>query len=87
MTTDIGVVVADAWQRRGVGSALLRAVTAGAQGRGVASLTMDVPPDNDPVIAIIRAMWPAARRRRGRDSDTFHIQLADSGRNAVRPWR
>jgi len=87
ITTDIGVVVADAWQRRGVGSALLRAVVAGAQVRGVASVTMDVLPDNDAVIAMIRAMWPAARRRRGKDCDMFHIQLTALGRNAVRPWR
>jgi len=75
ITTDIGVVVADAWQRRGVGSALLRAVVAGAQVRGVASVTMDVLPDNDGVIAMIRALWPAARRRRGKDCDTYHVQL------------
>ena len=31
--TDIGVVVADAWQRQGVGSALMRALIAGAQAR------------------------------------------------------
>lgn len=82
-TTDIGVVVADAWQRRGVGSALLRAVVAGAQVRGVASVTMDVLPDNGGVIAMIRAMWPTARRRRGKDCDTFRIQLADG--RALRP--
>ena len=32
--TDIGVVVADAWQHQGVGSALVRALITGAQVRG-----------------------------------------------------
>ena len=45
-TTDIGVVVADAWQRQGVGSALVRALITGAQVRGVTSVTMDVLPGN-----------------------------------------
>ena len=44
--TDIGVVVADAWQRRGVGAALMRALVARAQARGVTSLAMDVLPGN-----------------------------------------
>src|SRR3984885_12037631 len=38
-TADLGVVVADAWQGMGVGSALMRALADGAQARGVTSLT------------------------------------------------
>src|SRR6516164_3100962 len=41
-TADVGVVVADAWQGLGVGSALMRALITGARARGVTSLTMDV---------------------------------------------
>src|SRR3984957_14049817 len=39
--TDIGLVVADAWQGQGVGSALLRTLLNGAQARGVTSVVMD----------------------------------------------
>jgi GNAT superfamily N-acetyltransferase len=44
--TEIGVVVTDAWQRRGVGTALMRALIIRAQARGVTSLAMDVLPSN-----------------------------------------
>ena len=75
-TTDIGVVVADAWQRQGVGSALVRALITGAQVRGVTSVTMDVLHGNDRTLAMIKGHWPAARARRSRDCDTLCIQLA-----------
>ncbi len=42
--TEIGVVVADAWQGRGVGSALVRTLVSRARARGVTSLSMDVLP-------------------------------------------
>jgi acetyltransferase len=76
-TTDIGVVVADAWQHRGVGSALVRALITGAQVRGVTSVTMDVMHGNDRALAMIMGHWPAARARRSRDCNTLCIQLAD----------
>ena len=63
-TTDIGVVVADAWQGLGVGSALVRALITGAQVRGVTSVTMDVMHGNDRALAMIKGHWPAARTRR-----------------------
>jgi L-amino acid N-acyltransferase YncA len=76
-TTDIGVVVADAWQHQGVGSALVRALMTGAQVRGVTSVTMDVMHGNDRALAMIKGHWPAARTRRSRDCVTIHVQLAD----------
>jgi ribosomal protein S18 acetylase RimI-like enzyme len=75
-TTDIGVVVADAWQRQGVGSALVRALIAGAQVRGVTSVTMDVLHGNDRALAMIKGHWPTARTQRARDCDTLRIPLA-----------
>jgi ribosomal protein S18 acetylase RimI-like enzyme len=80
-TTDIGVVVADAWQHQGVGSALVRALITGAQVRGVTSVTMDVMHGNDPALAMIKGHWPAARTRRSRDCNTLCIQLADVEQN------
>jgi ribosomal protein S18 acetylase RimI-like enzyme len=76
-TTDIGVVVADAWQRRGVGSTLVRALVTGAQVRGVTSVTMDVMHGNDRALAMIRGHWPAARTCRSRDCVTICVQLVD----------
>ena len=74
-TADVGVVVADAWQGLGVGSALISALTAGARARGVTSLTMDVLPGNRRMLALIAARWPAARAERSAGFATFRIPL------------
>jgi ribosomal protein S18 acetylase RimI-like enzyme len=76
-TTDIGVVVADAWQRQSVGSTLVRALVTGAQVRGVTSVTMDVMHGNDRALAMIKGHWPAVRTRRSTDYATICVQLAD----------
>jgi GNAT superfamily N-acetyltransferase len=74
-TADVGVVVADAWQGLGVGSALMRALITGARARGVTSLTMDVLPGNRRMLAIIAGHWPAARIEDSADFATFRIRL------------
>ena len=74
--TEIGVVVADAWQGQGVGSALVRALISRARARGVTSLTMDVLPGNRDVLAMIAGHWAAARTRRGADCVTIQAGLA-----------
>jgi GNAT superfamily N-acetyltransferase len=73
--TDIGVVVADAWQRRGVGAALMRALVARAQARGVTSLAMDVLPGNRRVLAMILAHWPDAAVGQNPDSVDIRVPL------------
>ena len=73
--TDIGVVVADAWQRRGVGAALMRALITRARARGVTSLAMDVLPGNRRVLAMILAHWPDAAVGRNPDSIDVCIPL------------
>jgi L-amino acid N-acyltransferase YncA len=75
-TADVGVVVADAWQDLGVGSALMRALITGARARGVTTLTMDVLPGNRRMLAIIVAHWPAARIQHSADFVTFRIRLS-----------
>jgi GNAT superfamily N-acetyltransferase len=82
--TEIGVVVADAWQGQGVGSALVRALISRAQARGVTSLTMDVLPDNRQMLAMIAAHWPAARTWRRADCVTIQAALPPE-RRAVPP--
>ncbi len=71
--TEIGVVVADSWQGQGVGSALVRALISRAQARGVTSLSMDVLPANQRVLAMIAGHWPAVRTHR---SDCVTVQVA-----------
>ncbi len=73
--TDVGVVVADAWQRRGVGAALMRALVTRAQARGVTSLAMDVLPGNRRVLAMIVGHWPDAAIGHSPDSLDIRIPL------------
>ena len=73
--TDIGVVIADAWQGRGLGSALTRTLLAAAQARGVTCIAMDVLHDNRQVLAMIARRWPDARTGRGGGFATVHAQL------------
>jgi L-amino acid N-acyltransferase YncA len=74
-TADVGVVVADAWQGQGVGSALLSALITAARVRGVTSLTMDVLPGNRRMLAMIASRWPAARIEGSADFVTFRVRL------------
>jgi GNAT superfamily N-acetyltransferase len=73
--TDVGVVVADAWQRRGVGAALMRALIGRAQARGVTALAMDVLPGNRRVLAMIAGHWPDADIGRSADGVDIRIPL------------
>ena len=77
--TDIGLVVHDAWQGRGVGSALMRALVTGAQARGVSTLEMDVLDNNRQVLAMITGHWPAARVERNSDGLAFRVGLPPAG--------
>ena len=77
--TDIGIVVHDAWQGRGVGSALMRALVSGAQARGVSTLEMDVLDNNRQVLAMITGHWPAARVERNSDGLAFRVGLPPAG--------
>jgi GNAT superfamily N-acetyltransferase len=73
--TDIGVVVADAWQGKGVGSALVRALMTRAQARGVTSVTMDVLHGNHRALAMIAGHWPGACTRRTRDYEAILVPV------------
>src|SRR5262249_14747553 len=73
--TDVGVVVADAWQRRGIGAALMRALIARAQARGVRALDMAGLPGNRGVLAMILSHWPDAAVGHSPDGLDIHITL------------
>jgi GNAT superfamily N-acetyltransferase len=73
--TEIGVVVADARQGRGVGSALVRALADRAQARGATVIVMDVLAENREALAMITHHFPAARHDRSGPYVTIHISL------------
>lgn len=73
--TDVGVVVADAWQRRGVGAALMGTLVTRAQARGVTALAMDVLPGNRVVLAMITGHWPDVAVHHSPDSLDIRIPL------------
>jgi GNAT superfamily N-acetyltransferase len=83
--TEIGVVVADAWQGQGVGSALVRALISRAQSRGVTSLSMDVLPGNHQVLDMITAHWAAVRTHRDADCVTLQVALLPAQRTSPPP--
>ena len=74
-TTEIGVVVADAWQGRGVGSGLVRALASRARARGATTLVMEVMAENRQVLAMIAGRWPDARHDRSAAYVTVHARL------------
>jgi ribosomal protein S18 acetylase RimI-like enzyme len=73
--TEIGVVVADARQRRGVGSALTRALASRAQARGATVILMDVLAENRDMLAMITNHFPAADHQRSGPYVSIHIPL------------
>ncbi|MGO8960943.1 MAG: N-acetyltransferase family protein [Streptosporangiaceae bacterium] len=73
--TDIGVVVADGWQQRGMGTLLLDALVDRAAGRGIRTLVLDVLPANERMLAMIARRWPAAPRERTPDAIVIRPQL------------
>jgi GNAT superfamily N-acetyltransferase len=73
--TEIGVVVADGWQGRGVGSGLVRALASRARARGATTLVMEVMAENQRVLAMIAGRWPDARHDRSAAYVTVHARL------------
>lgn len=72
---DIGLVVADRWQGRGLGSQLLSQVIARAAARGVSGLVMEVLPENRRMLAMIAQGFPSAGYEFGGGSVTVRVPL------------
>ena len=72
---DIGLVVADRWQGRGLGSQLLSQVIARAAARGVIGLVMEVLPENRRMLAMIARGFPGAGYEFGGGSVTVRVPL------------
>ncbi len=74
-TTDVGLVVADRWQHRGLGSELLRRLIDRAAERGVSVLMLDVLPENRMMLAMISRRWADAGYEFGGGSVTARVRL------------
>jgi GNAT superfamily N-acetyltransferase len=61
---EFGVVVADSWQRRGLGPRLVGELIMVAQGRGVTRLRVHTLAENARVLRLLRRRWPNARPER-----------------------
>ena len=75
LLTEIGVVVADAYRGRGVGSALVRQLVARAEVRGATAVVMEVLAENRQVLTMIADHWPVAIQERSGAYITFSARL------------
>ncbi len=75
LLTEIGVVVADAYRGRGVGSALVRQLVARAQIRGATKVVMEVLAENRQVLTMISDHWPVASQERSGAYVTVRARL------------
>lgn len=60
-SADLAVVVADAWQRRGVATRLLSTLAAFARRAGIARFEVMTLADNRAAVGLLRRLWPEAR--------------------------
>jgi GNAT superfamily N-acetyltransferase len=79
LEANIGVVIADEWQDRGLGTKMLSMLVSRAAGRGVSTLVLDVLPANDRMRGIIARRWPDAPVERTRDAIVIRPQIGPAG--------
>jgi len=58
---DLAVVVADAWQRRGIATLLLRTLAEAAGAIGIRGFSVTMLADNRPVLGLVLSLQPATR--------------------------
>jgi RimJ/RimL family protein N-acetyltransferase len=58
---EVAVVVADGWQRQGVATRMLGALTERARSRGVRQFNLNMQSDNVAVLRLVRRLYPEAR--------------------------
>jgi GNAT superfamily N-acetyltransferase len=87
---DVAIVVADDWQRRGIGTLLLGELAEMALAAGIGAWTASCLADNRAVHALIRRGWPAARAQRDGTMAEYVLPLpmrrdGAHARSAVQP--
>ncbi|RMI41974.1 GNAT family N-acetyltransferase [Actinomadura harenae] len=68
---EVAVLIADAWQRRGLGALLMRLLLPLATRRGITDFRADVCSTNLGALGLIRHTWPSARPVRSGTTSTF----------------
>jgi len=81
-TRELAVVVADGWQGRGIGTALLRALEQAARRQGVQRLFGDVQRDN---LAMLALAGRAGFETRGHPTDPTLVRIAKQLAEAAAP--
>jgi GNAT superfamily N-acetyltransferase len=77
---EVALLVEDAWQRRGIGTALLRRLTAYAEGAGTAALVAHTGADN---VAMLRTLRRFGATGGDRDGTMLTVTLPVTGRHPV----
>ncbi|TDC65999.1 GNAT family N-acetyltransferase [Actinomadura sp. GC306] len=72
---DVAVLIADPWQRRGLGSVLVTCLTELAGRRGITEFDADVILENRPALRFVHRGWPAAVSTTDGGSAHFHLPL------------
>nr|WP_235834253.1 GNAT family N-acetyltransferase [Actinomadura logoneensis] len=70
---EVAVLVADAWQRHGLGGLLTRLLLPLAARRGVTGFRAEVCSTNTGAIELIRHGWPSAHTVHDGGTSTFHL--------------
>jgi RimJ/RimL family protein N-acetyltransferase len=60
-TADLAIVVADAWQRQGLATCLLSALSASARRAGISRFEVMTQADNRAALGLLRRLWPETR--------------------------
>lgn len=72
---ELGAVVTDAWQHRGIGRWLVQAALAEAAVAGAVAIRLDVHLENRPVVAMLRRAMPEAIVTRESEMLTFRAPM------------
>jgi L-amino acid N-acyltransferase YncA len=75
---DLSIVVADPWQRRGIGSALIRALLPRCVAAGVRVLHADVLPSNRAARGLLASLFPTGMVASFRDG-VIHFEISLDG--------
>jgi len=75
LESNIGLVIADDWQQRGLGTTLLAMLVSRAASRGVHAVVLNVLPENNRMRGIIRRRWPDAAPEYTRDGLIFRPMI------------
>ena len=81
-TADVGVTVVDAWQGRGLGSALLARLSERAREAGIEYFAVEVLAENKPMLALLPSLGRVESEPLG-SAVTARVELTDPRRQPV----